>query len=254
MRRPMARLDLLPTLLLALAASTLARPARAQQAQDAKKTFTLVGRITAAGGDAPLEDAIVSLLDQDVHVFTDGKGLFALRGVHPGLTVVRVERIGYADFQQAVQLEEGSAMHIALKAQPIQLERLDVRVRQLDKRLADYPYPVLTFDREAMRSAPDLTAEEYLRTRAMILPTRCSFQLQMGGCIYYRGRSIEPSVYLDEAKLLGGLAALRTFHANEIARLEVFRHGTMIRAYTLRFMDQLAKGRESFGLAPLPHH
>lgn len=51
------------------------------------------------------------------------------------------------------------------------------------------------------------------------------------------------SVYVDEVPYPSGESALEWFRTDEVARVEVYRGLSMIRIYTPRFLERVARGR-----------
>ena len=66
--------------------------------------------------------------------------------------------------------------------------------------------------------------------------------------MYRRGSYVNPTVFLDEFRLIGGWAELELLPISHLYMIEVYGRGTHIRAYTHRFMERAARTR----LAPLP--
>ncbi len=62
-------------------------------------------------------------------------------------------------------------------------------------------------------------------------------------CLIVRGRAIEPSVWIDEAPVIGGLDYLNVMRPYELYMVEVYGGGRQIRAYTTQFMARAATTR-----------
>lgn len=112
---------LVPLLVLALALG--ASPARAQIVR---------GQVVEEGSNAPVEGAMLVLLEPGAHVvtrvLTDASGSFIIRITRAGSYLIRVDRIGY----ESVTTErfevgaEGTFQRITVPIQPIQLEGIEV--------------------------------------------------------------------------------------------------------------------------------
>ncbi len=114
------------TLLLAVAVLALALgavPARAQIVR---------GQVLEEGSNAPVEGAMVVLLEPGGHVvrrvLTDRSGGFIVRSDHPGSFLVRVDRIGYESLttEPFDVTQEGVFRRVVVPIQPVQLEGLEV--------------------------------------------------------------------------------------------------------------------------------
>lgn len=90
------------------------------------------GQVLEEGSNAPVEGAMVVLLEPGGHVvrrvLTDRSGGFIVRSDQPGSYLVRVDRIGYESLTtEAFEVtEEGAFRRIVVPIQPVQLEGLEV--------------------------------------------------------------------------------------------------------------------------------
>jgi hypothetical protein len=107
----------------ALALALGAVPARAQIVR---------GQVLEEGSNAPVEGAMVVLLELDGHVvrrvLTDRSGGFIVRSDSPGAYMIRVDRIGYESLTtESFDLTpEGTFRRVVVPIQPVQLEGLEV--------------------------------------------------------------------------------------------------------------------------------
>ena len=67
-------------------------------------------------------------------------------------------------------------------------------------------------------------------------------------CISLNGTVIEPVVWVDEARIVGGLSSFRVTEPHELYMIEVYSSGRHIRAYTNFFMERAAVAQ----LRPVP--
>lgn len=99
-------------------------------------------------------------------------------------------------------------------------------------------------DQRDLATTPQQTAFEFVSARFGLTRTPC-----IGGsgrnhdCILVRGRSAEPTVFVDEAPVLGGLDYLDVVAPHELYLVEVYGWGRHIRVYTNQFMERAAKIR-----------
>jgi hypothetical protein len=88
------------------------------------------GVIRDAQNGAPIEAAEVLLQETQQRALTNSNGFFAIRGVEPGLYVVDVTHIAYADRELVVRLDGGQAyqVDVTLEVDAIPLEGITVSV------------------------------------------------------------------------------------------------------------------------------
>jgi hypothetical protein len=106
---------------------------------------------------------------------------------------------------------------------------------------------VRTVDRQALVTSPQTNAMDLILTRTSLWTFPCN-GMWTNECVFVRGRVTEPVVYVDEARMIGGLEYLKSVLPHELYMIEVYGSGRHIRAYTTRFMERAAQSR----LAPLP--
>jgi hypothetical protein len=102
--------------------------------------------------------------------------------------------------------------------------------------------PVRAFDAADLSSTAQETALDFVTLRAGTWVTPCAGRYG-DSCIYLRGRNVEPTVYVDEMPVLGGLEYLAAIPPYELYMIEVYGNGRHIRAYTPQFMERAAKQR-----------
>jgi hypothetical protein len=257
-------LMILPAVLLLLLAASASAGA-----QEPRLAFE--GLVTTARG-VPVSNAAVSLapLDESAEAgahrtMTDGSGRFRIEGVSPGLMRLHVRHIGFGDVVHGVEFrDEDVEAEIVMEHEPIRLEEVGVQVDRLENRLRSVPRHVRAFDRESVLASGVHSAGEFIRWRAGLIRTACGQRSRRGGlgaspggrtvagggggfgsfgggaCVRSRGRTVAPSLYIDERPAWGGMEELDTYPIEEIARVEVISRGAQIRVYTRQFMVRLA--------------
>ena len=231
------------SILSALAATTAA-PVTAQQACEADQP-RIVGLVVDAGTAAPLEGAMASTAESSQAWLTTDSGRFLLCEIGPGTHAVTVERLGYETL--TVQVTAGTADNVVrfpLEPRPILLEGLEIVMDRFSNRRRAAATGVRTYDQAAIARSSYWSAGDFVMSRSGVFMTPCG----TGRCVFYRGTSVSPVVYLDEVPLVGGWSQFETLPANLLYMVEVYRRGTHIRAYTHAFMERAARNR----LAPLP--
>ena len=94
-----------PLTLLAALPLVLAGSLHAQRAEAPR--FEVGGRVLDAATQEPIVDAVVRLPDANVLAVTDSSGRFLLRGVPTGTHSWQISRIGYAAWNEDVEVTEG---------------------------------------------------------------------------------------------------------------------------------------------------
>jgi len=76
----------------------------------------------------PLGDATIKLMGTDLAALTDVNGRFSIAGVHPGLHLLEVKRIGYASVISRLDFGSGEtlAVQVVLEALALQLPQVEV--------------------------------------------------------------------------------------------------------------------------------
>lgn len=222
----------------------LAGSALAQEVEG--RPFDLVGTVTDEGGK-PLVGVFVSLEESDWGSLTSETGRFVLPRVTPGAVRLRAELIGYETLSWTGVVTEGEPLALTLVAQPILLEGLNVVTDRFDTRRRGVATAVRWYDHDDLATSPQPTAMDFVATRTGIYPVRCSGRIS-DRCVWVRGRLAEPTVYVDEVPMFGGLEYLESIQPHELYMVEVYGGGRHIRAYTPRFMERAAKNQ----LRPIP--
>lgn len=235
-----------PAVLVALSALAVASPLPAQQVDEERAP--LVGTVVDAERGTPLVGAFVYNTGPETGATTDRQGRFRLSDAvaAEGLTRVSltVEVLGYRTLRWSGQAEAGRPLQLRMTAKPLLLEGLDVVVDRFERRRRAVATPVRAFEREHLATAPHATVTDFIRARTGVMLRDCGGEL----CIRRRGRMVQPTVYIDEMRVLGGLDFLYGYHPSDLYMVEVYGRGLQIRAYTLQFMESAASRR----LMPVP--
>lgn len=204
----------------------------------------IVGVIIDESTEMPLAGAHVSVEASDWGSLTTDNGRFLLCEIRGGTHLVTVERLGYVTLQSHIEADaSGDPVALHMRPDPILLEGLEVVTDRFERRRRAAATMVRAFDQEDLASSGYWSAADFVDSRAGIMSTHCG----INRCVYYRGRIVNPTVYLDEFPLIGGWSHLEMIPTSELYMIEVYRRGTHIRAYTHNFMERAAKVR----LAPM---
>jgi len=103
---------------------------------DAAFPGRIVGRVLDGRSERPIEAADMSLVDDEVHRMTDGRGRFTFDALNPGIYRLRVDHLAYEPMEQVVSVPGNRTVEVnfELSADPIDVEPLVVTVVR-DRRL-----------------------------------------------------------------------------------------------------------------------
>lgn len=228
----------------------LALPLQAQRA-------VLSGWVVDAQTGARLAGAVVDVAPDGRSAATDETGAFRLPLRAGRDYVVVITRVGYAEQRVAVTVSASAQpVTFALTPEPLVLERVEVVVDRFEARRNMLPVSsyVLNRERLARFGAGDLALA--VRAAGMISASPCppgsSALTSLTGwtfpamgtdnCVSYRGQYVPMGVFIDDWRALGGFAELQGYSPSEVHHVEVYQRGTMIRVYTLAYVESLARG------------
>ena len=221
-----------------LAAVVAAGEAKAQE-RPLAATFDLLGTVTDPDGH-PLVGAFVALEGSEWGSLTGATGRFAIPRVTGGSVSLTAELIGYAKLEWSGEAVEASEVRLVMVPEPILLEGLTIVADRFESRRRSTATSVRWFDRTALATSPQDNALDFLTARGGVFRVSCR-GVWSSECFMVRGRAVEPSVWVDEAPLIGGLDYLRSIQPHELYMVEVYGSGRHIRAYTNRFMERSAE-------------
>lgn len=225
---------------LALMAAALG-PGRAHAQDRTPATFDLVGTVTDQAG-VPLVGAFVAPEGSEWGSLTGRDGRFVLPNTPRGQITLTAELLGYEKLTWTGLADAGRPIPLTLVSKPILLEGLTIVANRFEYRRRAAATSVRWFDQHALATSPQDNALEFLATRGGLFRVPCS-GVWSQECFVVRGRVTEPSVWVDEAPLIGGLDYLRVIPPHELYLMEIYGSGRHIRAYTTRFMERAAERR-----------
>ncbi|MQA89083.1 MAG: hypothetical protein GEU90_02430 [Gemmatimonas sp.] len=225
-------------------ATSLATPAVAQQAEEPEEDPTLIGLVVDAQSGAPIPAAEVVIIDRAEPVLSDRNGHFTFRDVRPGETTFIVTQLGYDSLRTTVDFDPSAEpVTLSLQPDPVVLERVTTIADRFATRRRASGASVRAFDRMGLLASSDFSALDFVLSRTGVTPTRCPNRLAHSPCAYVRGRPTEVQVYVDGARIIGGLDYLGSLRPEELYVLEVVGGGRVIRAYSNWYMETIARGR-----------
>lgn len=225
---------------LLLAMALAAAPAPGQEPESGGP-FALTGTVVDDTG-RPLLGAFVSFEDSEWGSLTGESGRFEIPDVTAGTVALTVELLGYETLRWTGAVRADSPLTLTLAPRPILLEGLNVVTSRFESRRKAAPTSVRWFDRSDLATSFEYDVLDFVASRAGLsrVPCRGAWTDE---CFMIRGRAVAPSVWIDEAPVIGGMDYLRTFRPHELYMVEVYAGGRQIRAYTPQFMEQAAKVR-----------
>lgn len=222
----------------AAAAVLLALTAGRIGAQEVSVTVRVVDART---GEA-VPGADVRLEPGNLRGITDPQGGFTFSGLAGGPFVLHADALGYAEAALAVPEGDAAELTVRLAADPLVLEGLTVMGDRFRARRNAYPYTVRVMDRQDLRGSAAPSLAQFIREGGMVTGTWCGTGVGAGSeCVLSRGERVRPTVFVDEAPAVGGFGTLGAYDPHEVAMVEVYRGGRMIRVYTLAYMERVAR-------------
>ncbi len=202
------------------------------------------GLVVDAGSEAPLEGVEVWVPDLELAYLTREDGSFRIPDVTEGTYRVELRRLGYTDLFVTLEIDDPfQAVEFGMEPNPVVLEGLEVVVDRFDRRRRAVPYPTRVLKEADLRASPARDAAELIFNRLASRAVTCPPRAPVRWCVWVRGQTIMPSVYIDESPAWGGVEQLAMYLPHELYMVEVFQGGRHIRAYTHHFMERAAEQR-----------
>lgn len=223
-------------------------PSEARTNAPARGQVRLEGKVLNARTGEPVPMARIELPELGRKTVADAVGRYRIDRVPPGEHVVRVGSLGFKTVQRIATAGAGAGpLEVRLEEDAIVLEGLTAVADRFTRRLRSYPYQARTIDQATIHATAAVDASRLVALRGGVITAACG-RSGSETCVRVRGQTIRPVVYLDEARLPGGMRDLAAYSAGEVARVEVLRRGTEIRVYTQRFVEWAARN----GYQPQP--
>ncbi len=234
------------------------RPARTQAPPAPDERVEVRGRVLDAATGRPVVGARLEFPAARRTAFTDTTGSFVIRRPPAGEQLLTVSALGYKGGMYVIQVgPELPELRIGVREDPILLEEIRVVADRFQTRMARSTLSGQAFSDWdlALGGAADLNT--FLRQRVGLVPVPCygrGADLRQAAtlvgeqaCVRVRGVPRRPRLYVDEIPV-DGMEDLGGYHPSDIARMEVYQGGAMIRVYTKWFIQSAAKR----GYRPLP--
>jgi hypothetical protein len=216
----------------------IAAPVHAQQGAKAPQV-TFSGTVVDLASGTPIAEAVVVLSNIRAMVITDSEGKFTFKAIPSGRHRFVVRRLGYVGIEQEVEIGGGEDTLISLPAKPTVLEGITVQADRLEDRRRSVAVSVRALDQKQILASAALNAADMAATRLGITRRMC--QDGSLNCALVRGREQPIRVYIDDRPAFGGMEELEMYAPHELYAIESYGGGGMVRAYTLWFMEDLAR-------------
>lgn len=222
----------------------------------AAQRAVLHGRIVDAQSGAALTGVLVQVTPDGRSAATDQTGAFRLRLRAGRDHMLTLSRLGYLEQNVVVSaLAEGDSepMTFAMTPEPLVLERVEVLVDRFEARRHSVPMSSYVLGRERLVRYGGGDLVQFVRSGAMLTTTSCegvslsrlvtwaSSPVTGSYCIHYRGGVVAPTVYVDDRRAFAGLDELHGYSPLDVHHVEIYQRGTMIRVYTLGYVERLAR-------------
>ena len=215
-------------------------------AQDSPQTG-IRGRVIDAQTAQPLLGAYVEVAGTDEFTYTRLDGLFYLNAEPAGQVTITVSQLGYLDLTATVVMDGAQDLQFELDPQPIVLEGIQVHQDRLEQRRKASPVAARAFVREALVLSSAANALDFVERETNVTTIDCG-RMTNFTCVVSRGQRVVPRVYIDERPTT--LDELRAYPVTEIYTIETYGRAH-VRAYTIAYMDRVAKGIDRIGLFPI---
>lgn len=228
-----------------VAVALVARNGAAQET--ASQPIQLVGTVVSPAG-TPLVGALVSVTGQDLGSLTDAKGRFSLPKVAPGTVSLTAEQLGYDTLTVDRTATAGVPVTLTMTPKPVLLEGLHVVVNRFKQRRESTAFTVQEWGRKDLATTAQVSMRDFIRGTMGLSTVPCPAYSVSDVCVFRRDYRFEPTVYINEMPVMGGLDYLETYRPSDFYMIESYGNGAEIRAYTMGFMARAAKTR----LHPIP--
>lgn len=222
-----------------LAALAFAAPANAQSDTAVKQTLS--GIVVDATTGTPLVGVWLGIDGSRSQAYTDRDGRFAIHGVQSRGFTVSASQLGYKDASIYVEAIGDEPMRIELQPDPIVLQGIRVVSNRLAARRNAIATSVRAYGAAELATSPSFDAYDFMRARLFTAP--CPALSFSRLCVRRRGSVVEPVVFVDDARYIGGFDVLLGWDMQSLYSIEVIASGMQIRIYTKHFAERLAQGK-----------
>ncbi len=205
--------------------------------------FKLRGHVLETGANRGASYLKVRL-PNGTETLTRDDGSFTLGGLARGTHQLAVEGFGWLPLHVEVDMESDTSIELHAQRDPITEIVIQQQVAKLSSRIRSEAKPLRVVERDAFLDSRAATPINVLVERAGVRVVVCPGN-HLPYCIMgHSGGIAEPMIYIDDRVIPCGAAVLAGYPNGAIERIEVLDHGSIIRAYTRWFIEDMAAGRE----------
>ena len=191
-------------------------------------------RIKGTAVDSATGDA---LMQAQATLYPEGKfvgamtGTFRFDSVAPGPVTIIVEGAEHLPVRVEMDVTRDTSFRVKMSVDSIALRMIAIQVRRLEKRAQSVPYQMRSYNRNLITEHRVMALGDFLAQRGVVdLDWRRLAGGLSPGCYFVDDIKVDKAVVLMQDPQL-------------IERVETYRKGGMIRAYTRRYVGSLI-GRE----------
>ena len=203
-------------------------------------TATMTGYVVDARFGRPLEGVAVDIDGSRGEVLTNARGVFVIRGLEMGRRQLTASQHGYLTVTLDVE-HQGTQLLVRLAPDPLILDGLAVTLDRLERRRRSLPYSVEVLDAGDLAASPTPDVRDFVIRRTGQSVMRCEDGFEL--CTVVRGTQRPVVLYIDDVLERGGLNQLAAFRPQDLHTVEIIRGCGTVRAYTRRFVEDLARGK-----------
>jgi hypothetical protein len=221
-----------------IAVALLAHNGAAQET--ARRPIALSGTVVNPAG-TPLVGAFVSVSGAPLGSLTNASGRFSLPDVAPGKVSLTVSQLGYHTLTVDSTAVAGVPVTLTMTPHPALLHGLRLVANRFKQRRESTAFSVREWGRRDLVSSPDNNMRAFIEGTMGLSLVPCPASAFSDVCIYRQNYMFQPTVYINEVQVLGGLDDLESYSPSDLYMIESYGHGAEIRAYTMGFMARAAK-------------
>jgi hypothetical protein len=221
--------------------------ALAAQAEPASARLSITGQVLDRASREPIAEAIITVQGEGRQAATDENGRFRLE-VRAGDYLVSVKRLGYTELLSPLSFSQTTGrVTFMLDAQAELLEAVTVTYDHLERRRQTSTRSSHVMNRSSVVLAQGHgnLADVIVRSPFFVRAPGCRVE----HCALFRGAAVPPTVYVDEVLVTGGMSGLGAYSPAEVERIEIYSRGSMVRVYTSRYIESVARRRAHLGPA-----
>ena len=205
----------------------------------AAEASRLVGFVLDDASRQPVPGVFVTLEGHPRGQMTDERGRFAFGDVDRDVDPLKLTaiKLGYISGKTSIENTGATQTLVFLVPDPVTLEGLTVTLDRFERRRRSIPFAMRVFDHEDLVNSR-LDPPEFIRQRMV---TRTCGDFDSDVCVRSRGAWRRLRLYLNDFPMLGGLGFLNGYPTHLIHSMEVIPECGMVRVYTRRFIERVAR-------------